>query len=136
MSRIPLLAELDAREAGEIMPLLHAHNLPPNVEVMGAGSEGAAMYFIASGRVSMRAGEETKTFGAGDFFGTVAMLENDLNRGRFVTLSKCRLLKLHREDFQRLESANQQLASSLRKEAALRRAARNGGDDIASPAAV
>lgn len=127
MSRIPLLAELDASEVGQIMPLLHAHNLPPNVEIVSEGSEGAAMYFIASGRVCLRKGEEAeRTFGAGDFFGAVAMLENDFNRGRFVTLSKCRLLKLHREDFHRLESANRQLAASLRREAAQRRAALDG----------
>ena len=106
MSRIPMLAELDAREVGEIMPLLHAHNLPPNIEVMGAGSEGHAMYFIASGKVKLQSPEHNKTFGAGEFFGVVAMLENDLHRGTFVTQSKCRLLKLHREDFHRLETAN------------------------------
>jgi voltage-gated potassium channel len=128
MSRIPMLAELDAREVGEIMPLLHAHNLPPNIEVMGAGSEGHAMYFIASGKVRLQSPELEKTFGAGEFFGVVAMLENDLHRGTFVTQSKCRLLKLHREDFHRLETANRQLAVNLRREAAIRRAARNGAD--------
>jgi voltage-gated potassium channel len=135
MSRIPLLAELDASEVGQIMPLLHAHNLPPNVEVMGEGSEGSAMYFIASGKIKFRTPEEEKTFGAGDYFGVVAMLENDLHHGTFVTQSKCRLLKLHREDFHRLETANRQLAIILRKEAAMRRAQRNGNGqaDSANP---
>jgi voltage-gated potassium channel len=132
MSRIPLLADLDASEVGQIMPLLHAHNLPPNVEVMAEGSEGRAMYFIASGKIRMRSGEREVTFSAGDFFGVVAMLENDVHRGRFVTLSKCRLLKLHREDFHRLETANRQLAVNLRKEAAMRRAARTTPDQAAS----
>jgi voltage-gated potassium channel len=131
MSRIPMLAELDAREVGEIMPLLHAHNLPPNIEVMGAGSEGHAMYFIASGKVRLQSPEQEKTFSAGEFFGVVAMLENDLHRGTFVTQSKCRLLKLHREDFHRLETANRQLAVNLRREAAIRRAQRNGADRAA-----
>ena len=67
----------------------------------------------------------------GEFFGVVAMLENDVHRGRFVTVSKCRLLKLHREDFHRLETANRQIAINLRREAALRRAARNGQDGTA-----
>jgi voltage-gated potassium channel len=126
MSRIPLLADLDASEVGQIMPLLHAHNLPPNVEVMAEGSEARAMYFIASGKIRMRSGEREAIYSAGDFFGVVAMLENDVHRGRFVTLSKCRLLKLHREDFHRLETANRQLAVNLRKEAAMRRAVDNG----------
>ena len=40
MSRIPLLAELDAREVAEVMPLLRAHDLPPNVEVIADGEPG------------------------------------------------------------------------------------------------
>lgn len=132
MSRIPLLAELDASEVGQIMPLLHAHNLPPNVEVMAEGAEGRAMYFIASGRVKMRSGDREVTYAPGEYFGIVAMLENDLHQGRFVTLSKCRLLKLHREDFHRLETANPQLANNLRKEAALRRATQSGDEAAAS----
>ena len=51
MSRIPMLAELDASSVAELMPLLHAHNLPPNVEVMAEGSAGDAIYFLASGHV-------------------------------------------------------------------------------------
>jgi voltage-gated potassium channel len=128
MSRIPLLADLEASEVGEIMPLLHAHNLPPNVEVMGKGSAGSAMYFVASGKVTMRSLGEERTFGAGEYFGVTAMLENDLHHGSFVTASKCRLLKLHKEDFHRLETANREVASRLRREASARRAESSGGD--------
>jgi voltage-gated potassium channel len=54
MSRIPLLAELDAREVAKVMPLLHAHNLPPNVEVIAEGEPCKAMYFVAAGQVRLR----------------------------------------------------------------------------------
>jgi voltage-gated potassium channel len=118
MSRIPLLAELDAREVGQIMPLLHAHNLPPNIEVMAEGSDGRAMYFIASGKVKARSAAGEQTYSQGDVFGVVAMLANDIEQGSFVTASKCRLLKLHREDFYRLEMTNSEIASNLRKVAA------------------
>jgi voltage-gated potassium channel len=123
MSRIPMLAELEASEVGAIMPLLHAHNLPPNVEVMGEGGEGHAMYFIASGKVRMRGASGERTFMAGDVFGVVAMLAGDREPGSFVTASKCRLLKLHREDFHRLELANPKIAESLRAMAARSRVA-------------
>ena len=56
VSRVPLLAELDARDVARIMPLLQAHNLPPNIEVVPAGSPGTAMYFIAAGKVWARRG--------------------------------------------------------------------------------
>lgn len=120
MSRIPMLAELEAAEVEKIMPLLHAHNMPPNVEVLAAGSEGHAMYFIASGSVKMRSAAGERTYAKGDYFGVTAMLENDRHTGSFVTASKCRLLKLHREDFHRLETASPEIARRLRSKAALR----------------
>jgi voltage-gated potassium channel len=52
------------------------------------------------------------------------MLEGDLHTGAFITTAKCRLLKLHKEDFHRLETANPQVAENIRKTAAARRAAR------------
>lgn len=122
MSRIPLLADLDASAVEKIMPLFQAHNLPPNVEVIGEGTEGQAMYFIASGQVLRRAGGAShEVYSKGDFFGVVALLEEGAGQGTFVTRSKCRLLKLHREDFHRLEAACPEVGSLIRDRAATRR---------------
>lgn len=115
MSRIPLLAELDASEVAQVMPLLRAHNLPPHVEVLAQGSGGDAMYFIASGRVHARGDVEPSDLATGDFFGCTAMLENDLNRSSFVTSTRCRLLKLHREDFHLLETRSPGVARRIRE---------------------
>ena len=52
-----------------------------------------------------------------------AMLEQEATRGSFVTKSKCRLLKLHREDFHRLEIASPEIAIYLRRKARERREA-------------
>lgn len=129
ITRIPLLAELDAEQVAVIMPMLHAQNLPPNVEVIAKGSPGVAMYFIASGHVRMHSGAEQHTYGTGDFFGMVAMLANDLNHASFVTASKCRLLKLYRADFHRFEAASPIVAAHIRKVAAARRAGYADGQD-------
>lgn len=136
MSRIPLLAELDASEVSRIMPLLHARNLPPNTEVLADGSPGEAMYFIASGFVKQRSEESSTNFGTGDAFGVLAMLGNDVNRGAFITATKCRLLKLHKSDFHHLEIANPQVAASIRAMAARHRQAAAGGPAGADPAAI
>lgn len=122
MSRIPLLAELEAAEVKQIMPLLHSHNLPPNVEVIGEGSAGQAMYFVASGKVVRRTAAGERVYEKGDFFGVVAMLAHETDESRFITGAKCRLLKLHREDFHRLESASPGVARILRRAAAERHA--------------
>ena len=127
MSRIPLLAELDAREVAKVMPLLHAHNLPPNVEVIPDGESCKAMYFVAAGQVRLKSADQEHTYLTGDFFGVVPMLDGMASEGAFITLSRCRLLKLFREDFHRLETTNPDIAQHIRTTAARRRAMRKSG---------
>jgi voltage-gated potassium channel len=124
MARIPLLADLDATQVAEVLPMLHAQNLPPNVEVIAAGSPGTSMYFVASGGVHLAAPGGDAEYKTGDFFGVVALLENGENIGRFTTTSRSRLLKLYREDFLRLEASNPTIGAHVRKVAAERQAAR------------
>jgi voltage-gated potassium channel len=115
MSRVPLLARLDAKEAGEIMPLLQAHNVPPHAEVVKKGAPGDAMYFIASGKLEKGATEKRETYSAGDVFGVGAMFDDGVHDESVVSASKCRLLKLHREDFHRLAATHPRIASHIRK---------------------
>ena len=121
MARVPLFAELDAGHVAELMPMLHAHNLPPNVEVIAAASPGTAMYFVASGRVRLNSPGGDEEYGTGDFFGAVSMLENTTHPGRFVTMTRSRVLKLYREDFYQLEAANPAIGAQIRDVAAARR---------------
>ena len=134
MSRIPMLSELDASEVAELMPLFHAHNLPPNTEVIERGARGEAIFFVASGRVAVIGDDWRQVYETGDVFGVVAMLENDIAHGSFRTLGRCRLLKLYKEDFRRLELINAALGRQLRQIALDRlreregRAAKRAGD--------
>ncbi|MBN9246626.1 MAG: ion transporter [Hyphomicrobium sp.] len=114
MSRVPLLARLDAREAAEIMPLLQAHNLPPNFEVVRKGAPGDAVYFIASGKLETRTDDGERVYVAGDVFGVAAMFDESVHRDAVITSSKCRLLKLQRDDFYRLASKQPHIASHIR----------------------
>ncbi len=134
MSRVPLLAQLDATQVATIMPLFHAHNLPPHFEVIEKGGQGTAIYFIASGQVEMVADNLTRRYVTGDVFGLVAMLEQDVGHGSFRTVGRCRLLKLYREDFRRLEEANPGLAKQLRSIARQRVEERRGADQVSATA--
>jgi voltage-gated potassium channel len=121
MSRIPLLSELDTTEIAAVMPLLHANNAPLGAEVIASGAPGEAMFFIASGAIELQAGERRVHYAMGDFFGAVAMLEGDPNPGSFRAVSRARLLKLHREDFNQLERVNPTIGAHIRRVAAERR---------------
>ncbi|MCB1504810.1 MAG: ion transporter [Hyphomicrobiaceae bacterium] len=115
MSRIPMLADLDASAVAAMIPMLQAHNYPPNMQVLEPGSPGNAVYFVASGRIVRRSANDTRAFHTGDVFGTVAMVQGAQHGATYLTESKCRLLKLHREDFLRLEMTHPGITNHIRK---------------------
>lgn len=114
MSKIPLLAELEARDAALIMPLFHAHNFPPNVEVIGEGATGNAIFFIAAGHVRRRSRSGEHSYRSGEVFGGLGALSGGVHSSAYVTAGRCRLLKLYQEDFKRLEMAAPEVAGRIR----------------------
>lgn len=136
MSRIPLFADLDANAITEIMRYLHAHNYPARWEVLGPGSPGEAMFFVASGRVRRQVHpDDEETLSAGDFFGEVALLDHAANEHTYQTLTRARLLKLNRDGYQRLHAAHPSIAEEIRKMADKRRGGpspvhENGGPSV------
>ena len=123
LARIPLFAELDARSIAELMPYLHAHNYPVHWEVIAEGSEGESMFFIASGTIAVQTAGGVQILRTGDFFGEIAMLEQSLHQHAFTATSRARLLRLHREDFLRLERAHPDIGRHIRRVAAARKRA-------------
>ncbi len=115
MSKIPLLAELEARDAALVMPMFHAHHLPPQVELIAEGQPGNAIYFIASGHVRRMAGTTQTHFRSGEVFGASGVLGGDPAPASYVTMSKCRLLKLYTADYNRLVIAAPELAARIRQ---------------------
>jgi len=114
MSRVPVLADLDAMQVAEILPLFHAHNVPARTPVVLRGAPGEATYFIAGGDVHFSSDVLDRDYHTGDFFGLAAMMNEDKHYGSFYTVGRCRLLKLYREDFRRLEHLAPDVARQLR----------------------
>lgn len=114
ISRVPFLASLEPKEAGQVLPLLHAQSLSANVEIVGKGASADAMFIIASGIVHHYNETETLTFKSGQCFGIDEMLAENVHVGPFITACKTRVLKLHRDDFHKLEVANPSLAERLK----------------------
>jgi voltage-gated potassium channel len=115
ISRVPFLSALEAKEIAALMPLLQAQTLQPHVEVVAGGAPADAMYIIVSGRVDHQHEEAPRTLLSGECFGIDAMLTDSVHPAPFVTRAKTKILKLHRDDFHRLEVANPQLAQRLRQ---------------------
>ena len=128
MARIPLLAELDANSVAWLLPYLHAHNFPAHWEIVAAGTPATGMFFIASGQVRLKTPGTESLHSTGDFFGEIAMLEGSNYQYSFVTGTRCRLLKLNKDDFDRIANTHPEITNHIRAVADARKAARMAGE--------
>jgi CRP-like cAMP-binding protein len=76
LKRVPLFADLDARELGQVARLFKERRFPQGETVMKEGLGGAAFFVIDSGEaaVSVR-GEERARLTTGDYFGEIALID-------------------------------------------------------------
>ena len=76
LKRVPLFADLNDNELGEIGRLFKARRFAAGETVIQEGSGGAAFFVIDSGEATvMIGGEERATLTAGDHFGEVALID-------------------------------------------------------------
>ena len=121
VARIPILAELEANEVAALMKYLHAHNFPEHWEIIHAGNESEAIYFVAAGQVLRKTEDGDEVLRTGDFFGEVDMLGNTKHRYPYSTLTQCKLLKLHKEDYSQLCHSHPEICQHIQKIADQRR---------------
>jgi voltage-gated potassium channel len=129
LARVPLFAGLDAAAIATIMDLLHSHIYDAGEEVVREGDPAHSMYFIAEGDVAVTLASGETRLTIGEFFGEMAILEGRAHRHLVTALSRCRLLVLRREDFNRLGRLHPEILERVRKTAEQRKdAARNGSE--------
>jgi voltage-gated potassium channel len=127
LSRIPLFSQLNAKSIAELMNFLQAHTYPPHWEVIRAKEAGTSMFFIASGEVIIERSDVTVTLHAGDFFGEIAMIEQEPYEYSYTTLTSTKVLELTRDDYMRLCRAQPEVCDHIGAVAVARQFARERG---------
>ena len=87
-------------------------------EVIAAGAPGDALYFVASGKLSgteAASADGERSYVPGDVIGAKQLFDHDVHTNSMITRSRCRLLKLHREDFHRLEVTHPRVSARIRR---------------------
>jgi voltage-gated potassium channel len=120
LARVPLFAGFSATVLGEIMNCLRAQSVSAGGIISARGERAAAMYFIVSGDVDVELPSRRVTFGAGDFFGELALLHDVMRRATIIARTPARLLTLSAEDFASLLHKNPALEERLRSAPALK----------------
>jgi len=120
IGRVPLFAELEPAIKDRIARLTRPRFALPDEAIVRKGERGEAMYFIASGAVSVLLHGQTIELGSGQFFGELALLTGHPRNADVVALGYCRLLELKARDFQELLGRNPGLKAAIEKVAAER----------------
>src|SRR5512142_3026820 len=88
----------------KIKSLATTRNYARDEQIFSEGDKADFLYFIESGRVSVRiqkftSQEEIATMGAGECFGEMAILSNDRRNASVVALTDATLLRVEKDAF-------------------------------------
>ena len=127
LARVPLFHGFSAGVLSEIMNLLRAQSISAGGIISARGERAAAMYFVVSGEVEVELADRQVEFGAGDFFGELALLHDTMRSANVIARAPTRLLSLSAEDFASLVHKHPALQERLKDTAALKAFADDGG---------
>lgn len=115
IDRVTIFKNLSDEERKRIARQVRTHLVMPGEVVADSGERGHAVYFIASGALEMRYGDERTLLGSGEFFGELAILRPTRRRkSQVVALGFCHLLVLHREDVRKILTRHPELEEIMR----------------------
>jgi voltage-gated potassium channel len=113
VARVPLFAELDAAEIGDIMRLLRAQQVEPGGLIARRGDVADSMYFVAEGEVEIELPQERVRLGVGHFFGEIAVLRRSRRSANVTAVSRTSLLVLDAHEFHALMDRDPRLSRNV-----------------------
>lgn len=130
VARVPLFAKMDASSVARLISLLTARRVSAGDAVVTKGEMADAMYFINAGSVEVEVPNGPIVLGEGDFFGEIALVQEDKPRSATVrALRSCDLLVLEARDFQSLLLTNPDIGAAVDEVAQQRLHQMNQSDD-------
>ncbi len=86
LRRVPLFSELEQRELETIAHSMKERTFGAGQTVAEEGSGGAGFFVIADGRAKVSVGgDERATLGPGDYFGEIALIDDQARRTATIT---------------------------------------------------
>lgn len=102
VSNVPAFSHLGPVQIEQIVRMLQSRRLPAGSTVFTKGDPADAMYFILSGAVRVHLPGHSIELTDGEFFGEMALYRDATRLARVHCLTDCRLLRLAKDDFDRL----------------------------------
>lgn len=107
LRHVPLFAELDERELGQIGRLFKERRFSAGETVVKEGSGGAVFFLIETGSASVSfRGHERARLGPGDYFGELALIDEGVRSASIVATEDLTCYGLTFWDFRPLVQQN------------------------------
>jgi CRP-like cAMP-binding protein len=127
---VPIFSELTEADFSSLAKVANRRRYPKDSVVFFENEQGDFFFMILEGRIKVTIlgddGREVilSLLGSGDFFGEMALLDNEPRSATAIAVEDSELLSLHRNDFQAVLSDNRSITVGLIKvlTARLRRA--------------
>jgi CRP-like cAMP-binding protein len=116
---VPIFSELSDEDITSLARLASRKRYPKDTVVFFENEEGDFFFTILEGRIKVTIlgddGREVilSVLGPGDFFGEMALLDNEPLSATAIAVEESELLSLHRNDFQSVLNDNKSITSAL-----------------------
>ena len=116
---VPIFSELSDEDITSLAHLALRKRYPKDTVVFFENEEGDFFFTILEGRIKVTIlgddGREVilSMLGPGDFFGEMALLDNETRSATAIAVEESELLSLHRNDFQSVLNDNKSITSAL-----------------------
>ena len=95
-----LFAQTPENVLGSIVPIMREVRFAPAAEIFVEGSRGTSLFIICAGEVGIsRRGQHLATFGPGEFFGELSLLDAEPRSATAVALAPVCAYRIDQEDF-------------------------------------
>ena len=119
VAKVPLFRTLDAARIAAVASVLRARRAERGERLIRKGDHADSMYFIVTGDVEVdtEVGVPKGRLGAGDFFGEIALIADRERTASITALAPCKLLVLHKDDFDGFMETHPELRAAVREAA-------------------
>jgi CPA2 family monovalent cation:H+ antiporter-2 len=102
VERFPLFAGLTPEQREVLILHFHPATAQPGERIIRAGDEADTIYFISSGQVEVRVARRRIRLRAGDFFGEMALMDDQRRTADVIALDYSQFVLLNQRDFREI----------------------------------
>ena len=116
LKKIPLFAQLSEREREQVARWADELDVPEGKHLVDEGQFGYEFFVIEEGSADVLQGDtRLAQLGAGDFFGEIALVEEERRTASVVATTPMRAIVMTRRDFRQMESEMPSVCAAIRQ---------------------